>query len=112
MSLLSASPYTSSHSAASFVFDVPTERSEQLLLAESRKRGAQTPSISSDTIPEPEAARPASYIVISGGTGCNSICPAFGQDVCYVLPVSDNGGSSSEIIRVLGRCTSLMLRPI
>ncbi|KAG9101174.1 hypothetical protein FS749_009636 [Ceratobasidium sp. UAMH 11750] len=43
-----------------------------------------------------------SFIVISGGTGCNAICEAFGKDASYVLPVSDNGGSSSEIIRVLG----------
>ncbi|OCB89249.1 UPF0052-domain-containing protein [Sanghuangporus baumii] len=42
-----------------------------------------------------------SVLVISGGTGCNSICSAF-RDACYVLPVSDDGGSSSEIIRVLG----------
>lgn len=42
-----------------------------------------------------------SYLVLSGGTGCNSIVSAFG-DACYVLPVSDDGGSSSEIIRVLG----------
>lgn len=42
-----------------------------------------------------------SYLVISGGTGGNAICSAFG-DACYVLPVSDDGGSSSEIIRVLG----------
>lgn len=41
------------------------------------------------------------YLVLSGGTGCNSIVSAFG-DACYVLPVSDDGGSSSEIIRVLG----------
>ena len=41
------------------------------------------------------------YLVISGGTGGNSICSAF-DDACYVLPVSDDGGSSSEIIRVLG----------
>ncbi len=44
----------------------------------------------------------ASFIVISGGTGGNSICSAFGNTACYVLPVSDDGGSSSEIIRVLG----------
>ena len=43
-----------------------------------------------------------SFVVISGGTGCNSICSAFGQSACYILPVSDDGGSSSEIIRVLG----------
>jgi hypothetical protein len=41
------------------------------------------------------------YLVISGGTGCNAICAAFAH-ACYVLPVSDDGGSSSEIIRVLG----------
>lgn len=50
----------------------------------------------------PEAGRTPSYLVISGGTGCNAICAAFAQSACYVLPVSDNGGSSSEIIRVLG----------
>ncbi len=44
---------------------------------------------------------PPSYLVISGGTGCNAICAAFAH-ACYVLPVSDDGGSSSEIIRVLG----------
>ncbi|KAF8973791.1 hypothetical protein BDZ97DRAFT_1900575 [Flammula alnicola] len=43
----------------------------------------------------------ASFLVISGGTGGNAICSAF-ANACYVLPVSDDGGSSSEIIRVLG----------
>ncbi|KAF8633932.1 hypothetical protein AX15_001116 [Amanita polypyramis BW_CC] len=43
----------------------------------------------------------ASYIIISGGTGGNAICPAF-KHASYVLPVSDDGGSSSEIIRVMG----------
>lgn len=42
-----------------------------------------------------------SYLLVSGGTGGNSICAAF-DNACYVLPVSDDGGSSSEIIRVLG----------
>lgn len=42
-----------------------------------------------------------SFLVISGGSGGNSICAAF-ENACYVLPVSDDGGSSSEIIRVLG----------
>jgi hypothetical protein len=48
------------------------------------------------------AGTTSSYLVISGGTGCNAICAAFAQRACYVLPVSDDGGSSSEIIRVLG----------
>jgi hypothetical protein len=49
-----------------------------------------------------ESGETPSYLVISGGTGCNAICAAFALSACYVLPVSDNGGSSSEIIRVLG----------
>ncbi|KAI8983245.1 UPF0052-domain-containing protein [Trametes punicea] len=48
------------------------------------------------------SAEETSFVVISGGTGCNSICSAFGRAACYILPVSDDGGSSSEIIRVLG----------
>ncbi|KAE9409421.1 UPF0052-domain-containing protein [Gymnopus androsaceus JB14] len=42
-----------------------------------------------------------SFVLISGGTGGNALCTAFPK-TCYVLPVSDNGGSSSDIIRVLG----------
>ncbi|GMM31072.1 hypothetical protein DAMA08_038170 [Martiniozyma asiatica (nom. inval.)] len=43
-------------------------------------------------------------VVISGGTATNYILDAFPQPVSFVLPVSDNGGSSSEVIRVLGGC--------
>lgn len=43
-----------------------------------------------------------SYVVVSGGTGCNALTGAFGPKTTYVLPVSDDGGSSAEIIRVLG----------
>ncbi|KAL4244481.1 CofD-like domain superfamily protein [Abortiporus biennis] len=50
---------------------------------------------------DPMSQESPSFIVVSGGTGCNSICAAFGN-ACYVLPVSDDGGSSSEIIRVIG----------
>ncbi|TFK40941.1 hypothetical protein BDQ12DRAFT_600212 [Crucibulum laeve] len=49
----------------------------------------------------PSAGSEWTSLVISGGTGGNAICSAF-TDACYVLPVSDDGGSSSEIIRVLG----------
>ncbi|KAF9471303.1 UPF0052-domain-containing protein [Pholiota conissans] len=48
----------------------------------------------------PDVDQP-SCILISGGTGGNAICSAF-VNACYILPVSDDGGSSSEIIRVLG----------
>ncbi|KIY45714.1 UPF0052-domain-containing protein [Fistulina hepatica ATCC 64428] len=43
-----------------------------------------------------------SFAVISGGTGGNAICSAFDGFTAYIIPVSDDGGSSSEIIRVLG----------
>lgn len=48
-------------------------------------------------------------VVFSGGTATNSLTPGFnkisidkGDDLTYVLPISDNGGSTSEILRVLG----------
>ncbi|KAG2228042.1 hypothetical protein INT45_012066 [Circinella minor] len=48
----------------------------------------------------------SSVVVISGGTACNHIARAFHDsvtnDVCYILGISDNGGSSSELLRVLG----------
>jgi hypothetical protein len=43
-----------------------------------------------------------SYVVISGGTGANSIATAFGPSPAFVLPVSDDGGSSAEILRCFG----------
>ncbi|KAH9983282.1 hypothetical protein BJV74DRAFT_851137 [Russula compacta] len=69
--------------------DLPLpERRPHLDIAQSQEE-----SLGSDSTPP--------YLVISGGTGCNAICAAF-VHACYVLPVSDDGGSSSEIIRVLG----------
>ncbi|KAH8101525.1 UPF0052-domain-containing protein [Cristinia sonorae] len=80
-------------SPGSSVFDLPTQphragenRSRQLTPTQTHRGHDEL-----DT----------SFVVVSGGTGCNSIVAAFGN-ACYVLPVSDDGGSSSEIIRVLG----------
>ncbi|CCC71251.1 hypothetical protein NCAS_0G03640 [Naumovozyma castellii] len=48
-------------------------------------------------------------VVFSGGTATNSLTPCFtevsvarGFDLAYILPISDNGGSTSEILRVVG----------
>jgi len=44
-------------------------------------------------------------VVISGGTASNSLVNLFqslSPNITYILPVSDNGGSTSEILRVLG----------
>lgn len=83
-------------SPGSSVFDFPAHREPV--------HTAQIPQGHIRALPSParHSADPGSYIVISGGTGCNPICSAFGPDACYVLPISDDGGSSSEIIRVLG----------
>lgn len=60
-----------------------------------RSKGAELSDLEDEDVP--------SCLVISGGTGCNAICSAFGtSNASYILPVSDDGGSSSEIIRVIG----------
>ncbi|RDA92036.1 hypothetical protein CP533_0968 [Ophiocordyceps camponoti-saundersi (nom. inval.)] len=48
-------------------------------------------------------------VVFSGGSAANSLVDVFeqvreasGSSLSYVIPISDNGGSSSEIIRVFG----------
>lgn len=44
-------------------------------------------------------------IVFSGGTAFNSYVEMFQTifpDSCYILPVSDDGGSTAEIVRFLG----------
>lgn len=49
-----------------------------------------------------EARRYPSVVVVSGGSAGNEILDAFVahfDKVSFILPVSDNGGSSSEIIR-------------
>ena len=89
-------PFPNNPSPGSSVFDFPAHKEPEYT--------TQTPH---DHTRAPSSlvrhsTDPGSYIVISGGTGCNPICSAFGPDACYVLPISDDGGSSSEIIRVLG----------
>ncbi|KAI8082096.1 hypothetical protein BDF21DRAFT_337942 [Thamnidium elegans] len=48
----------------------------------------------------------SSYVVFSGGSACNHILDGFHKtadhDVSYILGISDNGGSTSELLRVLG----------
>lgn len=46
-----------------------------------------------------------SIAVISGGTATNELVPLFSSisnKITYILPISDNGGSTSEIIRIIG----------
>lgn len=48
-------------------------------------------------------------LVFSGGSAANSLVDVFNEVIeknscclSYVIPISDNGGSSSELIRVFG----------
>ena len=53
--------------------------------------------------------RPRNIVVFSGGSAANNLVDLFKKitedkkcQLSYVIPISDNGGSSSELIRVFG----------
>lgn len=93
-SLFPTAPDAGPDTPGSSIFDLPTHQNAKPLVHHSPGARKQTVEYSGSSS--------STFVVISGGTGCNSICSAFGLDACYVLPISDDGGSSSEIIRVLG----------
>jgi hypothetical protein len=80
--------------------------------------GLQLPSSSGSTTPRrPITPSPSSLsvppttgiVVFSGGSAANNLVDVFESvreanqcTLSYVIPISDNGGSSSEIIRVFG----------
>ncbi|KIM51678.1 hypothetical protein SCLCIDRAFT_142755 [Scleroderma citrinum Foug A] len=83
-------------SPSSSVFDLPVQPSNPQTAVTAQLKTTQVkPGNDSNGDYSPQ------IVVISGGSGGNSICSAF-DNACFVLPVSDDGGSSSEIIRVLG----------
>ncbi|ORY59642.1 uncharacterized protein BCR38DRAFT_445099 [Pseudomassariella vexata] len=56
-----------------------------------------------------ETPRPKGIVIFGGGTATNSLVDIFNElresrncSLSYIIPISDNGGSSSELIRVLG----------
>ncbi|KAI0829582.1 UPF0052-domain-containing protein [Hypoxylon sp. FL0890] len=56
-----------------------------------------------------DSHRPRGIVVFGGGTATNSLVDVFENiregrncSLSYVIPISDNGGSSSELIRVFG----------
>ena len=55
------------------------------------------------------AAHARKVVIFSGGSAANSLVDVFDEvgeknncALTYVIPISDNGGSSSELIRVFG----------
>jgi len=56
---------------------------------------------------KPTGAR--GIVIFSGGSAANNLVDVFGHlaaqqeaNLSYVMPISDNGGSTSELIRVFG----------
>ncbi|BGP02101.1 LPPG:FO 2-phospho-L-lactate transferase CofD/UPF0052 [Rhodosporidium toruloides NP11] [Rhodotorula toruloides] len=74
------------------------------ILSTSPNGADSTPRRSNTPAPPPRLRlEDQHFCVLGGGTGCNAVLGAFaGSMVSYCLPVSDDGGSSSEIQRVLG----------
>ncbi|KAG6902984.1 hypothetical protein C0995_008557 [Termitomyces sp. Mi166 len=103
LALTTTRPLNGLDSRESSIFDPPTQGTPNILdnNAQSARHKPQTPRLEIN-LPTYEVSKlPTSFVVVSGGTGGNAICTAF-SNASYVLPVSDDGGSSSEIIRVLG----------
>lgn len=57
----------------------------------------------------PDAHHASGVVVFSGGTAANFLVDLFREvtapralHLTYIIPISDNGGSSSELIRVFG----------
>lgn len=87
-------------SPSSSVFDLPVQPANPSPQPVRSNNSDIRPRTSAQFITDTPESSPK-ITVISGGSGGNAICSAF-DDACFVLPVSDDGGSSSEIIRVLG----------
>ncbi|KAF8060950.1 hypothetical protein FPV67DRAFT_314882 [Lyophyllum atratum] len=89
-------------SPGSSVFDLPIQSTTPNTLRNiTSPRPHPSPRLELQITTDDAQKETPSFIVLSGGTGGNAICSAF-TNASYVLPVSDDGGSSSEIIRVLG----------
>ena len=88
----------------------------QLQPSPSPSPGSCTPSTRSRTPTTAYAVSRSGIVVFSGGSAANSLVDLFNQvreanntTLSYVIPISDNGGSSSELIRVFGGPGMLLL---
>jgi hypothetical protein len=68
-----------------------------------------SPNSGTSTPGGPGATRAKGIVVFSGGSAANNLVDVFSTvrenkrcPLSYVIPISDNGGSSSELIRVFG----------
>lgn len=82
---------------------LPSSTSSQAKAATSRPSSPQPRPVS------PNPGRRGGIVVFSGGSAANNLVDVFERvreanraSLSYVIPISDNGGSTSEIIRVFG----------
>ncbi len=61
------------------------------------------------SFPQLQIPKPLGLVVFSGGSAANNLVDVFNDiaesrqcSLSYIIPISDNGGSSSELIRVFG----------
>jgi len=71
--------------------------------------GPSTPRRPITPVPASQPPSVTGIVVFSGGSAANNLVDVFESlreanhcTLSYVIPISDNGGSSSEIIRVFG----------
>ena len=64
------------------------------------------------------SSKPKGIVVFSGGSAANNLVDVFKTvrenkkcHLSYVIPISDNGGSSSELIRVFGGPGTTLQKP-
>lgn len=79
-----------------------------LLLSVSPIMGSLLP-IDPNDMPHSRPSRARKVVIFSGGTAANSLVDVFEEviennscSLTHIIPISDNGGSSSELIRVFG----------
>ena len=67
------------------------------------------PSENNGDKPRAKSSMTRKLVVFSGGSAANSLVDVFEEvidnnscSLTYIIPISDNGGSSSELIRVFG----------
>lgn len=87
------------------------------LLPPQSQTQSQAPSPRPPSSPAPGPGTHAGIVVFSGGSAANSLVDVFEHvrhanscSLSYVIPISDNGGSTSEIIRVFGGPGMLLLK--
>ena len=81
----------------------PTKTKQDILKKREKKK--KTESKKNKKKKQKTGSSGSSLLLFSGGTAMNGICDAlrdYTTSVTHVLPVSDDGGSTSEIIRVSG----------